>query len=61
MREYIAPISNNGQVTIPAEIRKHLGIKAHNKIAFIIDEEGGVRLTAPRYPDIDTLAGWLEV
>ena len=57
MREFIALISNNGQVTIPAEIRKHLGIKAHDRMAFIIDEEGGGQLTVPRYSNIGSLAG----
>jgi antitoxin PrlF len=57
MREIISNITSKGQVTIPVEIRNYLGIKTHDKIAFVIDEEGNVRLTVPRYPDIDSLAG----
>ena len=57
MREIISNVTSKGQVTIPAEIRKHLGIKSYDKIAFVIDEEGNVCLTVPRYPDIDSLAG----
>jgi antitoxin PrlF len=57
MREIISNITSKGQVTIPVEIRNHLGIKTHDKIAFVIDEEGNVRLKVPRYPDIDSLAG----
>ncbi|HLX41581.1 MAG TPA: AbrB/MazE/SpoVT family DNA-binding domain-containing protein [Ktedonobacteraceae bacterium] len=57
MREIIANITSKGQVTIPAEIRDHLGINNHNKIAFIIDEEGFVRLKFLRYPDVDSLVG----
>lgn len=57
MREIISNITSKGQVTIPVEIRNYLGIKTHDKIAFVIDEEGNVRLKVPRYPDIDSLAG----
>ena len=57
MREIISTITSKGQVTIPAEIRNHLGIKTHDKLAFVIDEEGNVQLKVPRYPDIDSLAG----
>lgn len=57
MREFIANISRKGQITIPAEIRTHLGIKNHDKIAFVIDEEGIVRLKVLRYPAVDFLAG----
>ncbi|MEO8972007.1 MAG: type II toxin-antitoxin system PrlF family antitoxin [Ktedonobacteraceae bacterium] len=57
MREIISNISGKGQVTIPAEIRKHLGIKNHGKIAFVIDEKGNVRLKVPRYSDVDSLVG----
>ena len=57
MREIIATISSNGQVTIPAKIRNHLSIKNHDKIAFVIDEEGNVRLKVLRYPVVDSLVG----
>lgn len=57
MREIIANITSKGQITIPAEIRDHLGINKHNKIVFIIDEAGNVRLKLPRYPDVDFLIG----
>lgn len=57
MREIIATIISKGQVTIPAEIRNHLGIKNHDKIAFVIDDEGNVWLKVLRYPDVDSVAG----
>ena len=57
MREFISTISSKGKVTIPAEVRKYLGIKANDKIAFVIDEEGTVKLRIPRYPDIASLRG----
>lgn len=44
-------------LTIPAEVRKYLGVKTNDKIAFVIDVEGAVRLEVPRYPDIASLRG----
>jgi len=52
MNEIISTITSKGQVTIPAEVRKYLGIKTSEKIAFVIDAEGTVRLKVLRYPDI---------
>jgi len=57
MREIISTITSKGQVTIPAEIRRHLGLKKSDKISFVIESEGDVRLTAPRYPNIASLRG----
>jgi antitoxin PrlF len=57
MREIISTITSKGQVTIPAEIRKYLGITTNEKIAFVIDDEGVVRLRVPRYPNIASLRG----
>ena len=57
MKEIISTITSKGQVTIPVEVRKYLGIKTNDKIAFVIDAEGTVRLKVPRYPDIASLRG----
>jgi antitoxin PrlF len=57
MRKILSSITSKGRVTIPAEIRNHLGIKNHDRLAFVIDEEGNVQLKVPRYPDIDSLVG----
>ena len=57
MKEIISSITSKGQVTIPVEVRRHLGIAANDKIAFVIDSEGTVRLTVPRYPNIASLRG----
>jgi antitoxin PrlF len=43
MREFITTITQRGQVTIPAEVRKLLGVKPRDKIAFRVDG-GTVRL-----------------
>lgn len=41
-------VSSDGQVTIPAEIRKALGIVPGSEIAFELDRDGGARLKLDR-------------
>jgi AbrB family looped-hinge helix DNA binding protein len=43
MREYVTTVTQRGQVTIPAEVRRLLGAKPRDKIAFRV-ENGTVRL-----------------
>ncbi len=57
MKEIISTITSKGQVTIPAEVRKYLGVATNEQIVFVIDDEGSVRLRVPRYPTIASLRG----
>ncbi len=58
MREFLLTISSKGQVTIPAEIRRRLGIDKRQKIALVIDDKkGDVRLRVPHYPTVASLRG----
>lgn len=57
MREIIATVTSKGQVTIPAEVRSYLGIETHDKIAFVLDDEGRVHLRVPRFSSIESLRG----
>jgi len=57
MKEFVSTATSEGQVTIPIEVRKHLGLKANNKVVFMIDAEGKVQLKVPRYPDVASLSG----
>ena len=57
MKEITSTLTSKGQVTIPAEVRKFLGITTHDKIGFVIDDEGVVRLRVRRYPTIASLRG----
>ena len=57
MKERVATITSKGQVTIPAEIRRYLGLKKNDKIAFVVQPDGTVQLRAPPYPTIASLAG----
>lgn len=37
--KYTSTLTKKGQVTIPIEIRKYLGLKPHDKVAFTIDNK----------------------
>jgi antitoxin PrlF len=39
MHEHLTVVTRRGQVTIPAEIRKALGIKEGDKVAFVLEEK----------------------
>ena len=56
-KEILSTITSKGQVTIPAEVRKHLDLKPGDKIVFVVEDAGEVRLAAPKYPDIESLHG----
>lgn len=45
VKEIITTITQRGQVTVPAEVRRALGVKPRDKIAFRL-EDGAVRLSA---------------
>jgi len=47
MRELVSTITTKGQVTIPVEIRRLLGVAPHDKIAFLVEQDQ-VRLAARR-------------
>ncbi len=57
MHEIVSTVTSKGQVTIPIEVREYLGIKTNDKIAFVIDQDGIVRLRVPQYPTIASLRG----
>lgn len=46
VKEIIAATTQRNQVTIPAEVRRLLGLKPRDKVAFIVDDHGAVGLTA---------------
>ena len=47
MREVSTTVTRKGQVTVPAEIRRALGLKRGDKVAFILDD-GRVRFERAR-------------
>ncbi|MGH2532736.1 MAG: AbrB/MazE/SpoVT family DNA-binding domain-containing protein [Thermomicrobiales bacterium] len=48
MKTIDATITSQGQVTIPAEIRRRLGLNRRDKVTFVLDEDD-VRLVRARY------------
>jgi AbrB family looped-hinge helix DNA binding protein len=51
-----ATVTSKGQVTIPVEVRRRLGIEPSDKIVFVYDESGPVQVQRMRYT-IKDLAG----
>ncbi len=47
MRQITTTITQRGQVTIPAEVRRRLGVGPRDKVAFAIDDDGVHLLPAP--------------
>ncbi len=45
MRQLVTSMTKKGQVTIPADIRKLLGLEPHDKVAFVV-KDNQVRITA---------------
>jgi antitoxin PrlF len=57
MKEIVSTITSKGQVTIPVEVRRHLGLNQGDKLAFVIGDSGTVELHAPKYPTVASLRG----
>lgn len=55
MREFVASVTERGQVTIPAEVRRVLGTKPRTKVVFRI--EGGRVELAPVEFTLETAMG----
>jgi antitoxin PrlF len=50
-KKYTSPISTKGQVTVPLEIRKRLGVGAGDRIEFVIEGDQTVIRPARDNPD----------
>lgn len=57
MPEYLATMTTNGRVTVPAELRKHLEVSSGDKLRFVVDYDGAVRMEKVKYPTIASLRG----
>ncbi len=49
MRTIEATVTSNGRVTIPVEIRRHLGMVPADKVAFVPTDDGRVEVRPARY------------
>lgn len=49
MQTRISPVSSKGQVTIPKDVRRMLGISLGDRVAFVVHDDGLIELRAPAY------------
>ena len=49
MRQFTTTTTQRNQVTIPAEVRRTLGIKPRDKVAFTLDDDGQVTISAAEF------------
>ena len=54
-----ATLTSKGQITIPKEIRDHLGVEPGDRLNFNIGSEGGVTVE-PETIDVRSLRGMLK-
>lgn len=40
MREFLSTVTSRGRVTIPAEIRRRLGLRTGDKVGFVLTDGG---------------------
>lgn len=57
-QEILVTLTRKGQITIPAAIRRLLGLQTEGKVALVIRaHDKAVQLQVPRYPTVASLAG----
>jgi AbrB family looped-hinge helix DNA binding protein len=56
MVEVVATISSKHQITLPATVRRALGLGASDQVSFIVRDDGSVELRPVRYT-LDTVIG----
>ena len=44
MREYVATVTSKGQLTLPAAVRRQLGIEPGDRVTIVVEDENGARL-----------------
>ncbi len=55
MKEIVTSVTSKGQVTIPVQIRRALGLKARDRVAFMLAD--GVATIRPAESVVDQLYG----
>lgn len=59
MSRYVSRISSKGQVTIPADIRRKLGVSPSDQITFVLTEDEKVEIRPVRYT-LESVLGSIE-
>lgn len=55
MKAFVSTISSKGQVTVPADVRRQLGVEAGDRISFVTTDAGTVELHPVRFTLEDAL------
>ena len=58
MIEITAKISSKNQITLPADIRRRLGVGPSDKIAFVVGKDGQIEVRAPLF-ELESVIGFL--
>jgi len=56
LREYLATVTSKGQLTLPAAVRRQLGIKSGGRVTIVIEDGNGARLRRVEH-DVDSVRG----
>jgi antitoxin PrlF len=56
MREYVATVTSKGQLTLPAAVRRQLGIDAGDRVTIVVEDENGARLRRVEH-DVGSVRG----
>lgn len=56
-QEVISTITSKGQITLPLVIRRHLGVDYKDRVAFVVESSGDIKVRQVKYPDIQSLRG----
>ncbi len=51
--DHSATLTSKGQITLPSRMRKELGLKAGDKVAFVEDEKGSYRIEVRKHSFAD--------
>jgi len=53
MKEMVSTVSSKGQVTIPVDVRRHLGVTSMDKVSFVFLDNGRIELRPAKYSVAD--------
>lgn len=56
-QEVISTITSKGQITLPLVIRRHLGVDYNDRVVFVVESSGDIKVRTVKYPDIQSLRG----
>ncbi len=56
MREYVATVTSKGQLTLPVEVRRRLGIDSGDRVSIVLDDENGATLRRLEH-DVESVFG----